>query len=184
MKRYLTLAVSALLSALPMVSSAGDLTPDEQAFFNRHTSDLVRFETQRLDDPVMQEVFAAPVYQVKIFIGGDDSGPTTSLVVARVGDKLVSVNVPSSDADMPGLLAMLKPGLKLSTTAEASMVQQALDTICPILMSSDKKLKGFSHQGTTWHFVRGEFFESKSGFVFETDAEGKVTAVKYLLRLP
>jgi hypothetical protein len=184
MNRSLAITLAAVLSVSPLVSSAADLTPDEQEFINQHTSDLVKFETQRLDDEVMQEVFSAPFYSVKITLGGEDSGGMTTLIVARVGDKLVNVTKPGTDAELPDFVQMLKPELRLRSTGDATMVQKALDTIFPPFMESERKLITFKHTGTTWIFVRGEFFESKSGYVFETDADGAIQSVKYMLRLP
>ncbi len=184
MNRSLALTLSAALSAFPLLSSAADLTPEEQEFITQHTSDLVKFETQRLDDDVMQEVFAAPFYSMKLVIGEGDGSSMTTLIVARVGDKLVNVTKPGTDADLPDFAKMLKPELRLRTTADATMVQKALDTIFPPFMESERKLLTFKHAGTQWIFVRGEFFESKSGYVFETDADGAIQSVKYMLRLP
>jgi hypothetical protein len=79
---------------------------------------------------------------------------------------------------------MLHPDFRLRTAADATTLQQALDVAYPIVMDRDKKTKTFRHAGHQWIFVRGEFFDSKSGYIFETDASGAITSVKYQLKLP
>ena len=184
MHRSLAIALSTMLSALPVLLSASDLTPDEQAFFDHHRSDIMRLETQRLDDPAMVKVFSSPFYAVKVVLKLADGEQSSDLVVARIGDNLVSVVRPSTDGDLPDLQKMLNPDFRLRTAADATTLQQALDAAYPILMEGDRKTKTFRHAGNTWIFVRGEFFDSKSGYVFETDASGAITSVKYQLKLP
>jgi hypothetical protein len=184
MRRPLALTLSTLLSALPALLPAGDLTPDEQAFFDQHLSDVVRFEKQRLDDPAMVKVFSSPFYAVKVVLKLADGEQSNDFVAARNGDNLVSVNRPGTDGDLPDLQKMLNPEFKLRTPADATLLQQALDTVYPIVMSNDQKLKTFRQAGKTWIFVRGEFFDAKSGFIFETDEDGAITSVKYQLKLP
>jgi hypothetical protein len=187
MKMHLSLALTlaTVLATLPVVSSAADLTPDEQAFFDQHTSDFLRFETQRLDAPAMEKVFSTPFYAVKVVIKeGADGEQRSSLVVARIEDKLVSVSSPSSDGDLPDLQKMLNPEFKLATPADAETLQEALDAVYPIVMDRDKKIRNFRRAGSQWMFVRGTFFDAKSGYIFETDGKGTITAVKYQLKLP
>jgi len=50
--------------------------------------------------------------------------------------------------------------------------------------AADKKAVAFHHTGNEWTFVRGKFFDSLMGFVITTDAKGKLTAIKYVLKLP
>ncbi len=173
-----------MLSALPVLLSASDLTPDEQAFFDKHTSDVIRLETQRLDAPAIVKVFSSPFYAVKVVLKVADGELSNDLIVARIGDNLVSVSRPGSDGDLPDLQKMLNPDFKLRTDADATTLQQALDAAYPILMDSDKKTKAFRRAGHSWIFVRGKFFDSKSGYIFETDASGAITSVKYQLKLP
>ncbi len=187
MNRYLTIALSTMLSTLPVLLSARDLTPDEQAFFDKHMSDMIkiRLETQRLDAPAIVKVFSPPIYTVKMILEFvADSEVSSHLIVARIGDKLVSLSRPSGDDDLPDFQRMLNPDFKLRTDTDATTLQQALDAAYPIVSDDDKKAEAFRHTGHTWIFVRGDFIDSKLGYLFETDASGAIKSVKFLLRLP
>ncbi len=184
MHRSITLALSALLSAIPALAAAADLTPAEQAFFAQHVSDVIRLDAKRLDAPELARVFSSPMYLVKVMRLEGEGDELREIAVARIGAKLVSLSVPGTDTDLPGFPQMLNPAFRLRTDADAAVLQAALDAIFPILMDSDRKLKGFRHAGNRWCFMRGEFFEDKLGFIFETDAGGAIKSVKYQLRLP
>ena len=184
MHRSPTLALSILFLSLPVLSSAGDLTPDEQAFFDQHKADFVRFEPQKLDDLALEKVFSAPFYTVKVIIKIADGEPMTSFNVARVGDDFVSMQRPGEDGDLPDFQKLLSPEFKLRTPADAKAMQQALNVLYPPMMESDKKLISFRRTGNRWIFVRGQFFDSKSGYIFETGEDGEIKSVKYQLKLP
>ena len=184
MNRALAFAWLTLVLALPSVLFARELTPDEQAFFDRHAADLVRFETEALDDLALDQVFASPFYNLTVMILLGDGDQNTQLIVTRIGDKLVTVDRPGTDGDLPEFQKLLNPAFKLRTDADAKMLQQALDVLYPIFMQSDKKARSFRHEGDTWIFVRAEFFESTSGYIFTTAADGTIQSVKYLMRLP
>ncbi len=176
--------VSVLLccaAALP--ATAQTLTPAERAFFDQHISEVVTFEPTPLA-AAPPRVFAMRFYAVQVNLAQDTANFTKKLIVAPVGSHLVNVSVPGSDADMPGLLKALNPSFRLATAADAAALQQALDTVYPIEDKADLKLRANRRMGNQWLFVRGEFFDDRKGFVFETDAKGSVTAVKYSLRLP
>jgi hypothetical protein len=183
-RRPFILMALALSMVVPPLVRADGLSPEEQAFFDKHISDVVRFEPTKLNDPSFLKVFSTPFYSVKVTIGPADGGAMTTLVVARIDDKLVSVDRPSTDADLPEFPKMLNPAFKLKTNDDAKMLQQALDVAYPIIGRDDEKAKSFRRSGSRWIFVRGVFFESKLGYVFDVDSSGVVKSVKFMLKLP
>ena len=184
MNRSLVFALATLLSAIPALLSAGELTPEDQEFFKQHASDMVRFETETLDDLAVEKVFSAPVYSVKVILPLGDGSPMTTFIVTRNGEALVALNQPGTDGDLPDFAKMISPEFKLRTNTDGKMLQQALNVLFPVIMESEKKLRSFRHTGNTWTFVRGEFFDSKSGYIFTTDESGTIVAVSYQLKLP
>lgn len=179
------LIVLGMMLLLPKAAGAQSLSPEDQAFFDKHSTDVVRLETTRLNDATFVRVFSMPFFHVKIIIkqgdGGDESMET---IVARSGDKLVSVGRPGTDTDMPDFPKMVSPSFKLKSDADAKDMQAALDVAYPIIGDDDKKAATFRHSGTQWTFVRGKFFNNYLGFVFDTDANGTITSAKFSLKIP
>lgn len=173
-----------LLLGTSQLARAEALSPEDQAFFDKHSSDLVRLEPVRVSDPTFVRVFAMPVFHVKIAIKQGDGDETVDIVAARIGDKLVSVSRPSSDADLPDFPKMLNPSFKLQTDADAKDMQAAMDMVYTLITDDEKKAEGFRHEGNKWTFIRGPFFNTKIGFIFETDASGKITSAKFSLKVP
>jgi hypothetical protein len=184
MRNAMILLIVALCS-VPAISMAKDLTADEQAFFDKNISAVVKITPSRLDDPAMDKVFAAPFYEVTIEVkGGDGSTTTYKLMVARVGSGLASQDRPSSDADLPDFQKMIKPDFKLKIDDDAKTFQQALDAAYPIVGDDDKKAEAFQHTGNQWVFIRGVFFNKHLGYVVQTNDDGTIASVKFSLEIP
>lgn len=184
-RRCGVLAVLATALISGRAARAGALSADDQAFFDKHSSDVVRLEPTRLDDPTLVRVFSVPLFHVKIVAKTGDGGEESmELLTARSGEKLVPIARPSSDADMPDFPKMLNPDFKLKSDSDAKDMQAALDAAYPIVGDSDKKAATFIHSGNQWTFVRGKFFDKKLGFIFQTDASGTITSAKFALNFP
>lgn len=180
------LAALAGAMALAHMVRADGLPADEQAFFDKQISNVIQIQPTRVNDASFLKVFSAPFYKVKITIKQGDGGmQTQDLVVARADDKLVSVDRPGTDGDLPAFAKMLNADFKLKTDDDAKALQDALDAIYPIVMDNDKKLEAVKHNGNQWTFVRGAFIGNKVlGFIFEVDPSGAVKSVKFSLQIP
>lgn len=179
-----------LLAMVAVCTLAGSvhaqaLTADEKAFFDKHLAEVVTVTPKRLADAAVIKVFATPIYEIAVTVKDGDGGTSDQKqLAARVDDKLVGVTRPGSDGDCPAIQKMFNPSFALLTDDDAKTLQTALDLLYPTYSDDDKKAVSFHHTGTEWTFVRGNFFDKKMGFVLTTDAKGKVTGVKYILKLP
>jgi hypothetical protein len=181
MHRLLLLgAVGIVLSAMNGLAAS----PDEQAFLDKHIADVVVVTPKRLDNPAIAKAFAAPIYELNVTINSGDGGTmSTKQIAGRVDEKLAALSRPGTDGDCPMIQKMVNPSFVLKTDDDAKTLQAALDLIFPAVTDDDKKAVAFHHTGSDWSFVRGTFFNKFLGFVFTTDAQGKVTAVKFSLKM-
>ncbi len=178
---------SALTLALVLAAATGAVgqnTPqDEVAFVRSHMDQIVQLQPERLGDAAVTSVFAPAIYRVKIIINDPNGNPTTSVLVARSGNTIVPVSQPGEERDCPEIHKLLRPTFRLNGDAAAATVQSALDAVFPIF-GPDADVKAIRHTGNQWTFVRGKFFENATGFVLTTDATGRITGVRWALKLP
>jgi len=181
-----TFAIACFAAAVfsTAVARAGQLSPDERAFFDKHVSDVIQIEPTKIDDPAVVKVFATPFYKVSLVVKDADGEMRQELILARAGDKLVGTSGGHTDADLPQLVQMFNPAFTLKTDADGKTLLRALETVYPTSNSDDRKLQTVKRSGKQWTVVRGKFFDSKMGYVFTTDAGGKITAAKYVMKLP
>lgn len=187
MRTLLPVIVVALL-CLTYAARGAELSAEERAFFDKHQSDIVKVEPSPMDEPALKKVFRARFYNAKVIINqGGGGSETVEVKVARVGQDLENVSLPSTDAKMPKLKQMLSPDFKLRNNQDAKTLEAALDVLYPVSAfggDDDKKAKAIKHSGNQWLFIRGAFFAKHKGFAFTTDTGGAVTAVEYSLDLP
>jgi len=81
---------------------------------------------------------------------------------------------------MPKLKSAIRKDFRLKSQKDAELLQQALDSVCKITSSSDKRTKAIIHKGDEWIFVRGTFFKKIKGFIFKV-SNGVITEIKYSL---
>jgi hypothetical protein len=170
--------------ALLAAPTWGQVPADEQAFLDKHMNEVVAITPKRLSDAAVTKSFSAPVYELNITINSGDGGTMSQKqIAAKVDDKLVPVARPGTDQDCPQIFKMVNPAFVLKTDDDAKTMQAAMDAVFPPVTDDEKKGISFSHSGSTWTFYRGMFFNNKLGFVITTDGSGKVTAVKFALKL-
>ncbi len=180
----LPLAATLLVLAFSATGAAAQKPPqDDAAFIRTHMDQIVQLQPERLADAAVVSVFAPPIYRVKIIINDPSGTPTTSVIVARSGDALVPVSPPGEERDCPEIHKLLKPTFKLNGDAAAATVQSALDAVFPVF-GPETGTRAVRHKGNEWTFVRGKFFDNGMGFVMTTDAAGRITGVRWSLKLP
>jgi hypothetical protein len=176
-----------LLAALAIAASGAlpaARADDGAGFIKDHISDVVKIDAVAISDPAVASTFAAPVYTVTIGISDGESMQTNSMIVTRVGDKVMPLSRPGTDGDYPMIQKLLNPSLRLTSDGDLKTVQNAFDLVYPIVGMQDMSARDFKHTGNQWTLVRGVFFDKKMGFVLTTDGDGAVTDVKYVLKLP
>lgn len=186
MKSILTFSLFAAMTIalLAPLASADALPPDEQAFLDKHMADVIAITPKRLDDAALAKAISAPIYMLNIAINmGDGGSMTQSQMAAHVGDQLVPVTRPGTDGDCPQIAKMIKSDFALKSDDDAKTLQSAFDLLFPPVGDIEKKVIAFHHNGNEWQFIRGAFFDKHMGFVITTDNAGKITAVKYSLKL-
>ena len=161
------------------------VSAEDQAFIDRHVSEIVKITPTKLNDANVTKVFSAPFFKLDIqILDPDGSSEDNSVIASRVGDKLLNVSRPGTNMDLPDFAKMINSNFKLATEDDARTLQAAFDVLYPISSPDDQKAEGFKHAGNEWTFVRGKFFQHELGFVIETDGSGVITGGKFSLQLP
>src|SRR5579863_471113 len=105
-RRLLPFLLVALIFALAPHLRADDAAAD-QAFFDKQTSKFVKLQPTRLTADVLGKVFNGIFYNVNVVTS---DGGSNKAVVARTGDDITIITIPSSTADVPDLVKLLKAG--------------------------------------------------------------------------
>ena len=175
--RYVMHLIVLCVGLIAIAGRAQDATAEEKGFLDANVGKLIKLDPSPVKGEELEKVFHATFYLVKAKLG--NSGGTTMLVAARVGDNLSDVSLPGATTDMPGLKALVKPEFKLKADADGKAFEAALDLLYPPDTRYDEKRKAVRHVGTTWTFIRGMFIGDYKGLVVTTDADGTITSIQY-----
>ena len=185
-----SLLITTLLASFPQVMAA-PLTPKEkdtlhQAVMKKEKATIETDATRREDD-ALTSVFSPTFYDVTILQHSTTHTQEKNALLISLDGQMIELKHPTTNEHLPNLQRILKQDFHLKTAQDALILEEALDILYPISTSfgsDDLDKKAIQQKGNQWFFIRGAFFDNLAGFVFTTDASGKVTDVSYSLGIP
>lgn len=170
--------VASLLAATPALADKKVEEEILQDFIERTT---VSAKEIKNDD--VSKCFSGTLYDVSI----ETEGPTYSSslqdsLYVKKGDDLILITEPGTDAEMPALLDIVNPDFKLKSEDDGKALMRAIKVLFPSTFDDEIETR-YEIDGGKWSLIVNDFFDDFSGFVFETDADGKITKVSRSLSI-
>ena len=161
-----------ILVCLTMSLSAGALETVESAI---ERSKTINYE-MAFPSPVFQEISSATVYEGSIAIQLYDGTVAleSSAVFVREEQTLHSYKNIEEYLESSSFITSLQPQFLLTSDEGAELFQSFL-----YLVDGNYFAEGFFNEGTTWYFIRDEFFGDIEAWIVETDETGHITSIVY-----
>jgi hypothetical protein len=165
-----------ILVCLTMSLSAGALETVESAI---ERSKTINYE-MAFPSPVFQEISSATVYEGSIAIQLYDGTVAleSSAVFVREEQTLHSYKNIEEYLESSSFITSLQPQFLLTSDEGAELFQSFL-----YLVDGNYFSEGFFNEGTTWYFIRDEFFGDIEAWIVETDETGHITSITYAYNL-
>ena len=130
--------------------------------------------------PVFQEISSATVYEGSIAAQLYDGSVAleSSALFVREEQTLHSYKNAVEYLESSSFIASLQPQYLLASDEEAELFQSFL-----YLVDGNYFAEGFFNEGTTWYFIRDEFFGDVEAWIVETDKTGHITSITYAYNL-
>jgi len=191
MKSKLTFSIVALLLVVSVWAMAagkknpnGGLTAADHKAVEAEVYKRIKVTAKPITAKAVAAVFDAKFIEVEIRVPQSGGHSTSDLTLVKQGDAFIEIEQTSTSQAMPKLTSLVGKKFKLADDASAALFEAALDALYPISkFGDDKDHKAVTQKGKTWHFVRGEFFDDKKGFVVTTDNAGKITDINFKLKM-
>ncbi len=128
------------------------------------------------ENPACTAIFNATVYQATLAIELHNGviPLQASGIFVKAGDSLRPYESPTDFFTSKEFLSTLKTDYRLLTDEDAYVFQSFL-----YVVDGNFFHEGFFNEGTTWYFVRDEFFGDIEAWMVETDAEGRIVLLKH-----
>jgi hypothetical protein len=126
--------------------------------------------------PVFQEISSATVYEGSIAVQLYDGTVAleSSALFVREEQTLHSYKNAVEYLESSSFIASLHPQYLLASDEGAELFQSFL-----YLVDGNYFAEGFFNEGTTWYFIRDEFFGDVEAWIVETDKTGHITSIAY-----
>jgi hypothetical protein len=131
---------------------------------------------EKIVSDTLEKVFDCSFYKVDAgfdFEGG--SLCTNNLFIIKDG-KLLDYD--DRLDSLFNLLKVLRSDFRIKNETDVKIFETALDKLFPISWPDDEK-KEHIKKGNKWYFIRGDFFDSKSGYIVTLDPSMKITNIAY-----
>ena len=130
--------------------------------------------------PVFQEISSATVYEGSIAVQLYDGTVAleSSALFVREEQTLHSYKNAVEYLESSSFIASLQPQYLLASDKGAELFQSFL-----YLVDGNYFAEGFFNEGTTWYFIRDEFFGDVEAWIVETDKTGHITSITYAYNL-
>ena len=110
---------------------------------------------------------------------------TSNAIYAKTKNGLLEITRPSTNAEMPELLQIVKPSFRLNSDTDGLTMLSALKSLYKHKRRHRDRFEPHMIQkDRTWYFIFGTFFKKFSGVVMETDVNGKINSIKWGLGIP
>lgn len=125
---------------------------------------------------LFQEISSATVYKGSMAIQLYDGSVVleSSALFLREENTLRSYKNAEAYLESSSFIASLQPQLLLASDEEAELFQSFL-----YLVDGNYFSEGFFNEGTTWYFIRDEFFGDIEAWIVGTDETGHITSIAY-----
>jgi hypothetical protein len=168
-----------ILSFLSINLIGQEIPEKDNSLIDNFIKSRISIEKERIAPDTLAKVFNGTFYKINAgfaFIDPDQM-TSSSNEIFNIKDGKISVLENTNDS-MLTLLSLVRKDFYLKTAINAKVFETCLDKIFPI---GDFDLQHKAHMkiANKWYFVRGTFFDSKSGYIVTLDPNSKITNISY-----
>jgi hypothetical protein len=166
----------AILSFTLLNVRAQELTEQESMLLDNYLKSIVTGEKEKVVSDTLNKVISGPVYKLQAgFEDTDGTSYCTQYYFIFKDGQLLRFG-------KENLMSVMKSDFSIKTEADAKIFETALDKVFPLSWSSEDEKKHFK-RSNNWYFVRDDFFEFYSGFEVTVDLAGKITGIRYDMKV-
>jgi hypothetical protein len=136
---------------------------------------------QEIKDASVDKCFAGPIYTT--IVDMLKKSHNLGALYGMKDDGVVEITDPGSNEEMPKLQSIVNPEFRLKTKEDGEHLINAMHALYERAFIIDKVEPHFVQNGLTWSMIIGEMREDFHGFIFETNADGKITKISRSLEI-
>ena len=168
-----------ILSFLSINLIGQEIPEKDNSLIDNFVKSRISIEKEKIVPDTLAKVFYGTFYKINAgfaFIDPDQM-TSSSNEIFNIKDGKISVLENTNDSIL-SLLSLVRKDFYLKTPVNAKVFEACLDKIYPI-GDFDTQYKAHLKIANKWYFIRGTFFDSKSGYIVTLDQNSKITNISY-----
>jgi hypothetical protein len=154
-----------------------DLSESDNSFFDDLIKSKIVLEKSKIDSDTLAKVFTGTFYRVNAgFSSVDGVSMCLNYLFVMKDGQLIEFD--SRTDSMITLVSLLRNDFIIKSNSDAKVFETVLNKLYP-LSWIDEEYKEIIKKDNNWYFIRGKFFDSKSGYFVTLDKNSKITNIGY-----
>lgn len=175
------LLIYLVFCTIPFLGAFGQATPEnENRLMDNFINSKTTLQKTKMESDTLAKVFKGSFYEITAFyehINGSSSCGSYKIVI---NDGIISeIEEADETKPLPALFSLLQTGFTIKNEAEAKIFETALDHLYPLSWTDKPEDKKHQKINNKWLFLRGDFFESKKGFIVTLDQNSSITNIDF-----
>jgi hypothetical protein len=154
-----------------------ELSENENTFFDDLIKSKIVTEKTKIDSDTLAKVFTGTFYTVGAgFSSVDGVSMCLNYLFVMKDGQLIEFD--SRTDSMLTLVSLLRNDFFIKNESDAKIFETVLNKIYPVSWINEEYVE-IIKKDNNWYFIRGEFFDSKSGYIVSLDQNSKITNIAY-----
>ena len=160
--------------------NAQEISEKDNSMLDNFFKSRIAIEKEKIVSDTLEKVFTGTFYKVNAGFSFDEGGSMCSgnLFVIKEG---ILIEFDSRSDSMFTLLSLIRNDFYIKSEADVKIFETSLDKLYPISWSSEED-KEHLKINNKWYFIRGKFFDSKSGYIVTLDKNSRISNIAYDMR--
>jgi hypothetical protein len=171
-----TIICFAIISFSILKVNAQELSEKENSQLDNFIKSKISIKKEKVVSDTLEKVFTGTFFKVEAGFSFGDGGMFSGLLFVLKDEKMIE-NVGRTDS-LNTLLSLVRKDFYLKTEADAKIFETSLDKLFPISWTSVEE-KAHLKIKNQWYFIRGKFFDSKSGYIVTLDKNSNISDIAY-----
>jgi hypothetical protein len=166
-----------IFSFLILKINAQEISEKENSLLDNFIKSKISIKKEKIVSDTLEKVFTGTFYKIDAGFSFGEGGSMCSgtLFVIKEG---ILIEFESRTDSMSTLLSLIRKDFYLKSEADVKIFETSLDKIYPMSWTNEE-YKEHLKINNKWYFVRGKFFDSKSGYIITLDKNSKISNIAY-----
>jgi hypothetical protein len=156
--------------------NAQEISDKENSLLDNFIKSKISITKEKIVSDTLDKAFTGTFFKVDAGFSFGDGGTFSGLLFVIKDENLIEY-VGRTDS-LNTLLLLVRKDFYLKTEADAKIFETSLDKLFPISWTS-AEYKEHLKIKNQWYFIRGKFFDSKSGYIVTLDKNSNISDIAY-----